>query len=254
MVVARIATFCCLCITAAYAASPVFIFGGYRDQTTFPVLERYFQPGDYIQFETVKLDPRLALIADRDHQFQFDRYPKQGPTKTRLGCGQDTAGAVFYQEPTNGSVALIAQRVAAIASSGCQMVAVMPRGELIGAGSTCQDTFSPHILDGLNWSKINFFDIQAEGLLLCTGATAISNYTKFVSAAAAYVRSKNPNIVVAAQLSFRFTPPAIMIQAIQQTQFVVDRFCLSYPLAEDNQYSTSSNLEAVLSAFRKPVR
>ncbi len=138
------------------------------------------------------------------------------------------------------------------------MVAVMPRGELIGAGSTCQDTFSPHILDGLNWSKINFFDIQAEGLLLCTGATAISNYTKFVSAAAAYVRSKNPNIVVAAQLaaqlSFRFTPPATMIQAIQQTQFVVDRFCLSYPLAEANQYSTSSNLEAVLSAFRKPVR
>jgi hypothetical protein len=106
----------------------------------------------------------------------------------------------------------------------------------------------------VNWAAIDRLDIQGEWLLSdeCIGKTSVADYVKLVWAVAGYVRAKNPKIAIFAQISFRFTPPSTMIQAIQQMSGLVDGFLLAYPLnpANEHKYRTAQNLQSVLSSFR----
>jgi hypothetical protein len=93
-------------------------------------------------------------------------------------------------------------------------------------------------------------NIQGESYLKAGCKTGVADYQKLVATVASYVRSKNPKIVVQAHVSFRVTPPAMMIQAIAAMAGSVDGFLLSYPLYSEHLYCTPENLETVLKAFR----
>jgi hypothetical protein len=73
-----------------------------------------------------------------------------------------------------------------------------------------------------------------------------------MAAVTGYVRARNPRIQVYAHLSLRYTPPAMMVEAIRALMSAVDGFSLGYPLYGEHVYCTPENLEAVLSARSSP--
>jgi hypothetical protein len=152
----------------------------------------------------------------------------------------------------------IASAMQMIHAGGCDQAGILPYGQFWGAApmatATCQFNLGDSPYQQVNWAAIDRLDIQGEWLLSdeCIGKTSVGDYVRLVSTVAGYVRAKNPKIAVFAQISFRFTPPSTMIQAIQQMSGLVDGFLLAYPLnpANEHKYCTAQNLESGLSAFR----
>jgi hypothetical protein len=82
----------------------------------------------------------------------------------------------------------------------------------------------------------------------------VLNYVDAVSDMVALLRTAAPNAKIVTQLSFRYTNPQAMIQAMQQLTGTggVDGFYLAYPIggAYPCTYCTSANLQTVLAALR----
>jgi hypothetical protein len=90
--------------------------------------------------------------------------------------------------------------------------------------------------------------IRGEGWLKAGCANGVVGYQKFMGAVTGYIRTRNPRIQVYAHMSLRYTPPAMMIEAIRGLMSDVDGFSLAYPLYGEHVYCTPENLGAVLSA------
>lgn len=181
------------------------------------------------------------------------------------GCGAGSAGTVFYQWGTSPTppaeqadpLGSIRSAVAAIRASGCDHAGLAPDPSLFGFQSgTCLYNLDAGAYQKVDWTTIDALDIQGEALLSegCVAQAGVKSYLNLVTAVAAYARARNPRILIEAQVSFRFTPPSIMIDAVHQLSSIVDGFLLSYPLNPEleHKYCSPQNLTALLSAVRPP--
>ena len=104
---------------------------------------------------------------------------------------------------------------------------------------------------------MDLLSIQAQRLLsdTCANKLNVADDVGLVAHVAAYVRSRNPSIVVVSQLSFRYTPPEKMVEAMHQSSPAVDGFYLVYPSGQANpcHYCSAKNVAAVLQGSR-PAR
>ena len=75
----------------------------------------------------------------------------------------------------------------------------------------------------INWTKIDFLGMQLQKF-----SHDVSEYSSLADDIATFAKSKNPNIEIFTQLSFRFTDANDMIKAIESVKDTVDGFIVSY--------------------------
>ena len=75
----------------------------------------------------------------------------------------------------------------------------------------------------INWTKIDFLGMQLQKF-----SHDVTEYSSLADDIATFARSKNPNIEIFTQLSFRFTDANDMIKAIESVKDTVDGFIISY--------------------------
>jgi hypothetical protein len=85
---------------------------------------------------------------------------------------------------------------------------------------------APTLIDNymkINWAEIDFLDMQLQRF-----SQNVSEYSSIAEEITTYVRSKNPNIEIFTQLSFRFTGANDMITVIESVKDIVDGFFIFY--------------------------
>jgi hypothetical protein len=87
----------------------------------------------------------------------------------------------------------------------------------------------------INWTEIDFLDMQLQRF--SQNVTEYSNIAKELSA---HIRSKNANIEIFSQLSFRFTDANDMIKVIESTKNAVNGFIIFYDTGSHLCVSTCS--------------
>ncbi len=256
--------FLILFVATAHAADPFIIFGPWQDPSLFPIVEKYLHPSDFITAQLAQRDPKLAQRFSREHLVVFAASLPEVHSWMKRGCGAGTPKHIIYQLDHTGRTPAneeanpprsVAEATSTIRGDGCHEAGTVPAGQYFGIQTaSCTSDPAASIYRQVDWTGIQFVDIQGEWLLSdqCVGRSGIDDYVKFTSTVAAYVRSRNPRITVAAHSSLRFTPPATIVRAIQAMSGVVDGIVLSYPLnpATERKYCTPDNLIAVLSALR----
>jgi hypothetical protein len=75
----------------------------------------------------------------------------------------------------------------------------------------------------INWTKIDFLGMQLQRF-----SKDVPEYSKIAEDIASFARSKNPDIEIFTQLSFRFTDADDMIKAIERTKDTVNGFIVAY--------------------------
>ena len=252
---------------SAAAGSPFFMFSmaNPSDPGVFPVLETYFQSIDYVSVGVATADPSLAQRVGNAHQYQLPPSLSSVERQTNYGCSTGIPGLIIYdiehwaatpQSEQNDPTGSIAQGANVVHAAGCGLsYATAPDGQFMGLPPvSCTPDLSTSIYQGIDWTQVDFLNIQAQRILSdnCGGAQNMANYVNFVTTIANYARVQNPNIIVSSQLSFRYTPPDTMVSAIQDLSGVTDGFYFAYP---DNSsipcnYCSAANLQSVLQAFR----
>lgn len=103
-----------------------------------------------------------------------------------------------------------------------------------------------------HWQNVDVLVIMFQGKRFAGGTgTNVTDYENKVQTVVNYVKSKNPNIIVFAQLSFRFDTPQTINQKTQAISDIVDGVIYYY--SSDNPdctYCSISNLKIVLQALR----
>jgi hypothetical protein len=79
-----------------------------------------------------------------------------------------------------------------------------------------------------NYRKINWTEIDFLGMQLQRFSQNVTEYSSIAEKISTFVRSKNPNIEIFTQLSFRFTDANDMIKAIEDVKDIVDGFIIAY--------------------------
>jgi hypothetical protein len=75
----------------------------------------------------------------------------------------------------------------------------------------------------INWNKTDFLGMQLQKY-----SQDISEYSRLAEEISTFARSKNPNIEIFTQLSFRFADADDMIEVIERVKDIVDGFIVSY--------------------------
>jgi hypothetical protein len=79
-----------------------------------------------------------------------------------------------------------------------------------------------------NYKKINWTEIDFLGMQLQRFSQNSTEYSTIAEKISTFVRSKNPDIQIFTQLSFRFTDANDMIKAIEGVKDIVDGFIIAY--------------------------
>ena len=250
---------------------PFFLFAAYRlgsaadREDVHQVLRDYFGPHDYIGKELAKDDPELARQVGKDHVFAL------AANLDVLGrYVADREGAiVFYdmehwpqtpkaeQEDPAGAVARAAGVVHA---GGAAKFGLCPDGPFLGIDpKSCSASADKSVLRRIDPRTVDILLLQAQILLSdrCAAQGGPERYVSFVTSLAREARERNPDILVAAQASFRYTPPDRMIKAMRAVQDAVDGFYLAWPVENPrvpNVYCSSDNLRRILQEFRGEVQ
>jgi hypothetical protein len=85
---------------------------------------------------------------------------------------------------------------------------------------------APTLIDNykkINWTDIDFLDMQLQRF-----SQDVTQYSRIAEEITTFVRSKNPNIEIFTQLSFRFTDANGMIKVIENVKDIVDGFIIFY--------------------------
>jgi hypothetical protein len=85
---------------------------------------------------------------------------------------------------------------------------------------------APTLID--NYKKINWTDIDFLNMQLQRFSQDVTQYSRLAEEITTFVRSKNPNIEIFTQLSFRFTDAEGMINVIENVKDIVDGFIIFY--------------------------
>lgn len=86
----------------------------------------------------------------------------------------------------------------------------------------------------INWTKIDFLGMQLQKF-----SQDVTEYSRLAEEIATFARSKNPNIEIFTQLSFRFTDGDDMIKAIESVKNTVDGYIIAYLPGTNSDSCTS---------------
>lgn len=75
----------------------------------------------------------------------------------------------------------------------------------------------------INWTEIDFLNMQLQRF-----SQNVTEYSSIAEEITTFVRSKNPNIEIFTQLSFRFTDANDMIKVVESVKDIVDGFIIFY--------------------------
>jgi hypothetical protein len=84
-----------------------------------------------------------------------------------------------------------------------------------------------------NYKKINWTEIDFLGMQLQRFSQDVTKYSSIAKEISTFVRSKNPNVEIFTQLSFRFTDGSDMIKVIESVKDIVDGFIIFYSTESD---------------------
>ena len=79
-----------------------------------------------------------------------------------------------------------------------------------------------------NYKKINWTEIDFLGMQLQRFSQNVTKYSSIAKEISSFVRSKNPNVEIFSQLSFRFSDASDMIKVIERVKDIVDGFIIFY--------------------------
>jgi len=246
------------------AADPFFSFAmesSVFDQTTFPVVAKYFSSEDYLGWRAMRRIPALESVIPMSHQIQFS-YDVAGVQTSAHSCAPGAPGWIYYHWGVSGKTpqnemtdpAGAVSRAAAIAHAGsCRRFGLVPEGAFFGEiGCSAATGAAP--FQKIDWSVVDAVDITVGGLLRdsCPADSRVENFVNATRSIAGFIRGRNRNIIITAHFSFNETAPMTMVAAAQALKGAVDGFQLAYPMngARERKYCTASNLELVLSGLR----
>jgi hypothetical protein len=219
--------------------------------------------------------PLLAQTATSNTRITWPIYHRDTPIQSKVAPSQTvyygsslasvTSGSaqkppyVFYdiehwsatpiseQKDPVGSIAKAAQ----IAHGAGKKFGVSPDGIFMGV-YRCTFVMSKSIIQQVDWSQVDELNIQAQHLAsdnTCTKAGSAA-FQSMVAQVASYVRSKNSNIIVSAELSMGDSSPSRLIDAANVVNGIANVIYVSYPASAGGcVYCTISNLNTVLSAL-----
>jgi hypothetical protein len=103
----------------------------------------------------------------------------------------------------------------------------------------------------INWTEIDFLDMQLQRF-----SQDVTKYSSIAKEISTFVRSKNPNVEIFSQLSFRFTDGSDMIKVIESVKDIVNGFIIFYDTQPHLCKSTCSphGLNLVLDRINAIVR
>ncbi len=142
----------------------------------------------------------------------------------------------------------VTSAVKLIHTSECLQAGISPSAEFWGYKGPCEYDLGSSAYQQVDWTQVDRVMIRGEGWLKAGCANGVAGYQKFMAAVTGYLRAQNPRIQVFAHASLRYTPPAMIVEAINALMADVDGFSLGYPLFGEHVYCTPENLQAVLSA------
>lgn len=79
------------------------------------------------------------------------------------------------------------------------------------------------IFKKINWTEIDFLDMQLQRF-----SQNVTEYSSIAEEITSFVRSRNPNIEIFTQVSFRFTDANEMIKIVESVKDIVDGFIIAY--------------------------
>lgn len=154
---------------------------------------------------------------------------------------------VSEQQDPVGSI----EKAAQIVHAAGKKFGVSPDGIYMGV-TRCTFDMSLSIIPQVDWTQVDELNIQAQHLASDNTCWKVgsASYQSMVQQVASYVKSKNPNIRISAQLSMRDSSPTRIIAAATSVYGIADVIHISDP---DTSYScvycTVSDLSAVLTAL-----
>ena len=238
------------------------------------LVRRYAQPRDYVRMEAFPLVAGVQVPRARRYVLPATlRRSWAGEPGVRhwvaAGCSPEGPGTIVYdpehwhltpaaeQRNFTGSV----QRAAALVhSTGCHRFGLAPDATFMFGMNPerCSYELDEGLFDRAPWKKIALVDIQAQLLLSdqCVSHLGVAAYAEVVSSIAEHVRLGNPETLIAAQVSFRHTPPARMKEAISRVADVIDGIYFSYPAISPEaacRYCSAPHLRSLLRFLRGPL-
>jgi hypothetical protein len=107
-----------------------------------------------------------------------------------------------------------------------------------------------------NYKKINWTEIDFLGMQLQRFSQNVTEYSSIAKEISTFVRSKNPDVEIFSQLSFRFTDGSDMIKVIESVKDIVNGFIIFYDTQPHLCKSTCSphGLNLVLDRINAIVR
>lgn len=246
-------------VAVAHAASTVFMIDATpTDPNVLAVIRQYVTDSDFVRLRDIGADPVLAAKVKPSQRFDDYRSLELVAAQVSRGCaGRPTGHTIWYYSPTEGPefrdvLGSVASAVKLIHTSECLQAGISPSAEFWGYTGPCAYDLESSTYRQVDWRQVDSVMIRGEGWLKAGCANGVAGYQKFMAAVTGYVRARNPRIQVYAHLSLRYTPPAMMVEAIRALMSAVDGFSLGYPLYGEHVYCTPENLEAVLSARSSP--
>lgn len=253
-------TLLCLLSASATERNRFFIFGAGWDPEALEIIGNYTDSNDYVGLGIGK---KIARTANKS----VDRVPTPfflPPSLQEIDrilstpCSADRRGAVVIYDPEPWDATpkeekenifkSIAEAGRSINGSGCYKFGLAPSRAYLG-GKGCQPSPSRDFLQSVDWSKVQIFVIQAQGILSDNcGSGNFRNYAIFVNTLARSIKSINPETKIVAELSLSHSDANEASMAIMATRENVDGFYLAYPSPSKKncRYCNKTELEKIL--------
>jgi hypothetical protein len=250
----------CLLSASANERNRFFIFGAGWDPAALEVIGNYTDSNDYVGMGIGK---RIARTTDKS----VDRVPTPyflPPSLQEIdrilstSCSADRRGAVVIYDPEpwdatpkeerDNIFKSIAEAGRRVNNSGCYKFGLAPSRAYLG-GKGCQPSATRNFLQSVDWSKVQIFVIQAQGILSDNcGSGNFRNYATFVNSLARSIKSMNPETKVVAELSLSHSDANEALMAITATRENVNGFYLAYPnpSKKNCRYCNKTELEKIL--------
>jgi hypothetical protein len=242
-------------IAVAHAAGPAFMIDATpTDPNVLAIIAKYVTDSDFVRLRDLGADSALAAKVSASQRFDYYISLELVRAQVSRGCaGRPTGQAIWYYTPTEGPefrdvLGSVTSAVKSIHTSECLQAGISPSAEFWGYTGPCAYDLGSSAYQQVDWTQVDRVMIRGEGWLKAGCANGVAGYQKFMAAVTGYVRARNPRIRVYAHMSLRYTPPAMMVEAIRGLMSDVDGFSLGYPLYGEHVYCTPENLEAVLGA------